>query len=631
LLLAVAAWLLWPGIHGPFLFDDEPNLRNLRELDSHFTRASIGTYLSLFSGMSGRPLAALSFLLNDDAWPSAPLGFKLTNLWIHLLNGVLVFGLARSIGRARGMARSDLAALVAAAIWLLNPIQMSAIFLTVQRMTELAGTFVFAGMWAYVALAQRTITAWRAVAAICVLGLGTVLAFLCKENGALVPLLALVLNTTLLRDAIARLPLHPGRLLRLGVWLPSLLLGAGFVWLGARMTSFAGRDFDLWERLMSQGRALVDYAGLIVVPRLSSSGLYNDDFPVSHGVLDPVTTLPAMLLVGAALMAGLALRRRMPLLSFAVLWFLAGHLIESSIIPLELYFEHRNYVPLFGPAFALAAAAMQLRGKLQRPVMAGLGIWLLLAASITHLQAKVWGDAKALATVWHAEHPTSLRAQQQYASWLFENGRTDEARAAFAQATRAGVSPTNTQLQMLLMNCSSGRAITVHQLDAVHALLADPAAPLTPGTAAILARLRLSVQAGQCPRDLPPEEWLRLTELVIDNPNGSGLVRMLLMERAELWFAADRLDDAIHDMDRAWAGSYEPRIAFYAAARLATAGRYDEARAWARRPLGQPWSWKRWLAQTDKQAMALIHAIDQSQAEQRNARQAADDATQPVP
>jgi hypothetical protein len=106
---------------------------------------------------------------------------------------------------------------------------------------------------------------------------------------------------------------------------------------------------------------------------------------------------------------------------------------------------------------------------------------------------------------------------------------------------------------------------------------------------------------------------------------------MLLMERAELWFAADRLDDAIHDMDRAWAGSYEPRIAFYAAARLATAGRYDEARAWARRPLGQPWSWKRWLAQTDKQAMALIHAIDQAQAEQRNARQAADDATQPAP
>src|SRR5690606_575255 len=98
-LLCATFLLLWPGVHGPFLFDDYPNLKNLAELGSQPTLRSVGAYLSLFPGESGRPLAALSFLLNDFSWPSDPYGFKVTNLLIHLLNGVLVFGLARKLGR----------------------------------------------------------------------------------------------------------------------------------------------------------------------------------------------------------------------------------------------------------------------------------------------------------------------------------------------------------------------------------------------------------------------------------------------------------------------------------------------------------------------------------------------------
>jgi hypothetical protein len=163
-LLGATLSLLWPGIHGPFLFDDGPNLQNLRDLNGHLSRQSIGVYLSLFTGSPGRPLSALSFLINDVAWPSQPLGFKLTNLWIHLLNGVLVFGLARTLAGAYcgPSLRADLIALVTAAIWLLNPIQISAVFLTVQRMAELVATAMFAGLWGFFALSMRAQTALRA-------------------------------------------------------------------------------------------------------------------------------------------------------------------------------------------------------------------------------------------------------------------------------------------------------------------------------------------------------------------------------------------------------------------------------------------------------------------------------------
>jgi hypothetical protein len=113
-----------------------------------------------------------------------------------------------------------------------------------------------------------------------------------------------------------------------------------------------------------------------------------------------------------------------------------------------------------------------------------------------------------------------------------------------------------------------------------------------------------------------------LTEHIMGNPNGGGLFRMLRVERAELFLYARRLDPAIHELDLAYrAGDHEPRIAFYAAALLATAGRYDDARAWAKKPMGRPWNWKDWFAQTDRQARELVEAIDEGEREAGERRQ----------
>jgi hypothetical protein len=614
-LLALTAWLLWPGVYGPFLFDDFPNLQNLAELNGKLTLRALGYYLSLFNGVPGRPLSALSFVLNDSSWPSEPFGFKVTNLCVHLLNGVLVFGLARSLARCSKRssdAQSDLIALGCATIWLLNPIQVSAVFLTVQRMAELAATVMFAGLWGFVALSHRARSWYQAVFALGWLGAATVFAVLCKENGALLPLLALVLHTTVLRSSLEQRPRTVRLWLRGGVWAAVLFLVAGLVWNWSALTSFSSRDYTMSERLMTQARALVQYANLIVIPRLSSSALYNDDFQISRALLQPGTTLPALLIVAGALVVAVAVRKRLPLLAFAVLWFLAAHAMESSVFPLEMYFEHRNYVPLFGPAFAIAAGVILMQGGLRRPLLAAFAVWMLLLAAISHLQATIWGDERLLATVWHLEHPRSLRAQQQYAIYLYDNGRRKEAHDALTRAAAAGISPVDTKLEALLVECQSHRMIPREEIEGIAALLRTR--PLAPGTAVMLGRLRESVQSDQCPQGFGTDAWEALADQALANPAGSGIWRMLIMERAHLYLASNRLDDAIRQLDLAYEGHGEPRIAFYAAALLATAGRYDEARVWAARPLGRPWNWKDWLAQTDRQAHELIDAIDESKA-----------------
>lgn len=622
-LLLLALVVLWPGVHGPFLFDDFPNLKNLAELNGRVSLRSVGAYTTLFPGAFGRPLSAASFLLNDVSWPSQPFGFKVTNLLIHLLNGVLVFGLARTISRRRGAAapqgQSDTIALVCMALWLLSPIQVSAVFLVVQRMTELAATFAFAGLWAFVSLATRATTAARAAFAIAVLGAWTIFSFLAKENGALVPLLALVTCWTLLAPNLSELPTWPRRILWAGLAVPSVAVLAKIAKYGidAPAGFFPSRNFGLWERLMTESRVLVDYLALIFAPRLSSSSLYNDDYIISRGLLDPASTLPAIAFVLFALLSAFALRKRLPLLSFGVLWFLAGHAMESTVVGLEIYFEHRNYLPLFGIAFAVSSAALSVKGPVSRALRAGLVGWLLLATMVTHLQAKAWGDESRLAMYWHTEHPGSLRAQQQYANFLYSRGQVLEATAVL-QAVKDQANAGTVALQDLTILCDRSRGSVRGPQRLQHTAELLDTAQVTPGTALMLQRLRLSVQAGRCPDLVSESDWLELTDRVMDNPNGGGLFRMLRVERAELFLHAGKLDAAIHELDLAYrAGDHEPRIAFYAAALLATAGRYDEARAWARKPMGRPWSWKTWMAQTDLQAKELVQAIDNAKSESR--------------
>jgi hypothetical protein len=104
--LLLAAFVLtiavyWPGLFGGFLFDDYPNI-----VDNHGVQPSnasfsslVGAALSSPSSEFKRPLASLSFAANYLISGLDPYWMKLTNLVIHLLNGLLVFLLARSLLR----------------------------------------------------------------------------------------------------------------------------------------------------------------------------------------------------------------------------------------------------------------------------------------------------------------------------------------------------------------------------------------------------------------------------------------------------------------------------------------------------------------------------------------------------
>ncbi|MBK8894755.1 MAG: hypothetical protein IPN64_12105 [Propionivibrio sp.] len=109
---------------------------------------------------------------------------------------------------------------------------------------------------------------------------------------------------------------------------------------------YAWRDFSLGERLLTEARVLWFYLHMIVLPNLGEMGLHHDDFLISRGPLSPGP--PCLPRPGYSCLRGERLRTAQQTADshFRHAFFFVGHAMESTIIPLELVLEHRNYLPM---------------------------------------------------------------------------------------------------------------------------------------------------------------------------------------------------------------------------------------------------------------------------------------------
>lgn len=425
LLLGVVLLYL-PGLDGPLLLDDHAALDELVAAitGGYFSPAHLWSH----SGPLGRPLAMASFAL-DAAWHGqAWSGWKATNLVLHLACGITLFGLARVLARSVAHPAADELAFVLAALWLVHPLHVSTVLYTVQRMTQLAGLVSLLALYAYARGRVALAAGQRGRAAIlAALFGGTVLAALAKETGLLVPWLILALEFTVF-GALAR-----PRWLRLCLLATTVLpLLVGIAYLLTRPTGFvarayAARAFGPGERLLTEARVLFDYLRWIVLPRADALGFHYDDYRVSRGLLGDGAAQAAVL-GGSALVAMLAwARRRAPLVAAGGGLFLCGLALESSVLPLDLVFEHRTYLPAAGVLLAIASAICAVRRRRVRYLLASAAVGVLASACL--LRVLVWGDAAQLHHANLAARPDSVRARVSLVEWYLGEGHWAQALA----------------------------------------------------------------------------------------------------------------------------------------------------------------------------------------------------------
>jgi hypothetical protein len=252
-----------------------------------------------------------------------------------------------------------------------------------------------------------------AVAGTCLFGL---LAVFSKENGALIVLYALAIEWLCFRFEA---PVGKRRMLlaffSLSVALPALLFAVHLA-MHPESLIYERNGFTLYTRLLSEARVLCDYLVWIFVPLPAFMGMYHDDIAVSAGLFAPVTTALSIAFLGILCAGAWLLRKRQPAFAFGIAWFLIGHSLESTIFPLELVFEHRNYLPMAGPLFAaiwLLASVRSQRWPAPRTFAVCGGIAIAVLGGITASRADSWGSALSLALADVTHHPMSSRSQYE--------------------------------------------------------------------------------------------------------------------------------------------------------------------------------------------------------------------------
>lgn len=564
LAVALTASVYLPGLRGVFLFDDFANLPSLGAFGPVDNWTAFWRYVtSGIADPTGRPLALVSFLIDAHDWPADPFPFKRTNLILHLCNGVLLAMLLRRLGRTlhpTGTRRSDAAAVLAAALWMLHPLLVSTTLYVVQREAMLPAAFTLLGLLGY--CRGRTAAAsgnprgiWLAAGSIV---LATLLGVASKANGALLPLLAWLLEALLLAPAQ---PI-PDSLLRRFSWMRRIVLqlpGALLLlWLAMQGMHFilhgtpSFRTWSITERLMTEARIVCEYLSLLWLPHPYTAGLFNDAVTVSTGLLSPPSTLASIGFLGALLAAAIFLRRRLPVAATSVLFYFTGQLLESTVIPLELYYEHRNYLPamlmfwplalwLLGDGHAVIARRM-------------LAVFLpLLLAGMTFLNADLWGDAQQQALVWAEKNPQSPRAQAYAAAAERARGRPDLAAQRAQKARVLQTEDIQVALNLVGAQCEMGR------VDAA-ALERAKTALRTTRTAGRLyfdwmsEAIRRATKGKAC-KGLEIPEILQLLEAMAENPrmrsqsgwqqDNLGLRALLALEQGDAKSALEYYNQAL--------------------------------------------------------------------------------------
>lgn len=437
--------VFWPGVHGGFILDDYPNLLDdpawrLTSFDLHSLFRALGTG---FSGLGGRPLAMLSFGLNFLSDGMSPYAMKATNVAWHALNSVLVFWFCRLLfGRVVHRPREAMgafAAVVCAAAWALHPTQVSTVLYVVQRMEIGATSCVLLALIAYLMARDPANSSLVRLASAIGVALSTVVGLGFKESALLVPAYALVIELAILRfeadSPRASTQLRTAYVAAVGIAL------AAFVFVVvpryAAVGAYAGREFTVGQRVLSQGPILLMYLKQMMLPLPDSQLFYYDHLHAPLSLMSSPRTLIAWLALIALLVVAWGARNRFRLVTFGILWYFVAHALTSNVVPLELAFEHRNYLALLGPVVAaaqlLSALAQRFHLDARRTAACALLAPLIF---MTALEARTWSDPFRLAVALASRNPASSRASYDLGRLLLERSGNDPQGANWQFSTK---------------------------------------------------------------------------------------------------------------------------------------------------------------------------------------------------
>jgi len=339
------------SFHSQFHFDDIPNIVN--NPNAHLTSLSWENIKNAFyvtiNGQKylTRPLTRFTFALNYLIDGTNVFGYHIVNFAIHYLAAIFLFLFIYNtlqlplLNERYGKTAYNIA-LFSVFFWATHPIQVTAVTYIVQRMASMAGMFYIMAMYFYLK-GRMASGVGKRINYFALCSVAAIFSFTSKENTAMLPV-SIFLYDLFLIQGLTNENLKKNLKIVVLPFLILLFIGNFYVDLPSILDGYKIRPFTLYERLLTEPRVIIFYISLLLYP-VSSRLTFLHDIEISSSFFSPWTTLPAIFLIFLSIIIAIAICRKRPLIAYCILFFFMNHLIEGSIIPLELIFEHTNYLP----------------------------------------------------------------------------------------------------------------------------------------------------------------------------------------------------------------------------------------------------------------------------------------------
>lgn len=441
-LLAVTTLVYSNSFQGEFTLDDFVNIHN-----SHGIRSFQPTIDGIISAATdepngGRWLANLSFAINfylhgENIW-----GYHLVNLFVHLAGTVVLYFLCLSTLNLpivnKQFIRKNEIAFIATLLWAVHPLQTNGVTYIVQRMTSMAALFYLTSLLCYIKGRLIPHFCTRQLFLFIASLLFWCLAITSKENAYMLPVIILAYEIFFLSRENK---IYTSK--KIGLWITAVtavILFIAVLFLGKNIYAhifeiYKYRDFTMGERLLTESRVIFLYLSLIALPLPSRLNL-NHDIILSQGLLSPPQTVASIIGIFALVALIPFLFNKNRLLSFGIFWFLGNLLIESTIIPLELIYEHRLYLPTTFLILALTASLFTLAHNNIWVVRTCCIIIISLFSLWTWQRNQVWGNNLTLWSDVMAKSPNSERACNNLGTVYHDRKQYREAEQLFLRAIR---------------------------------------------------------------------------------------------------------------------------------------------------------------------------------------------------
>jgi tetratricopeptide (TPR) repeat protein len=433
-----------PVRNAGFVWDDDSFLT-----ENHLIRVSDGLRRFWFSGQAVDywPLTSSTLWLEWRLWGPHPLGYHVTNVLLHAAETVLLW---RILVRLRIPG-----AFLAAALFAVHPVNVESVAWITQRKNLVAMLFYLLSIRFFIqAEDARPVGRRRAWYGLSLAAF--VLAMLGKGSVAMLPVV-------LLGIVAWRRHLTRGDLLRIT---PFLVAGAALILVNLRFAQHSAesiaRHAGFVERLLGAAAAAWFYLGKAYLP-IHLSFVY----PLWRiSVSDPLWWLP--LAAAVALTAVLWLTRRswgrgplfawgyfcvslVPVMGFTDVYFMRYSLVS----------DHYEHLALIGAIAPVAAAFALWRGKASRLLrFAADAEALIVVAGLALMTSLQCATYRNLETLWRTNierSPESWMAYNNLATFLLQNGRTEEAEALCRKALAMDPGHAETRVSLGIALADEGR------------------------------------------------------------------------------------------------------------------------------------------------------------------------------